>query len=108
MGSFIAFITVVGFAAMILTPVLNIYYALIFACCAGAYIWRILKKNKTSLDLEDPNAPSHGQYRQASMEEPDEDQMDMEFEKSEQQQFEVHSKSGTGGSIEGEQKGIKG
>ena len=53
MGSFISFIVVVGFAAMILTPFLNIYYAIIFAACSGVYVYRIVKKNRISLQMED-------------------------------------------------------
>lgn len=52
-GSVVSFFVIVGFAAMILTPFLNIYYAIIFAACSFVYIWRIIKKNRISLSMDD-------------------------------------------------------
>ncbi len=46
-GSFASLIVVMGFAAMILTPVLNVYYAAIFFICGGVSLHRMMRKNRT-------------------------------------------------------------
>ena len=46
-GSFTSLIVVMGFAAMILTPVLNVYYAAIFFICGGVSLLRMMRKNRT-------------------------------------------------------------
>jgi uncharacterized membrane protein YjjB (DUF3815 family) len=46
LGSAVAACVVTGFAAMILNPVFNVYYALIFFIVGSGYVYRIFKKNR--------------------------------------------------------------
>ena len=48
----VAICVVSGYAAMILNPIFNIYYALIFFIVGVAEFYRFMKKNKLEISLD--------------------------------------------------------
>ena len=48
----VAICVVSGYAAMILNPIFNIYYALIFFIVGMAEFYRFMKKNKLEISLD--------------------------------------------------------
>jgi len=51
---------VFGFVLIILTPVFNIYYAMIFLLIGSIYTFRLFQKNKIQFSMEaEFNGPSH-------------------------------------------------
>lgn len=53
LGQLIAACVVTGFGAMILNPVFNMYYALIFFIVGSGYTYKFMKKNRIQLSLGD-------------------------------------------------------
>lgn len=53
LGAVVSTCVVTGFAAMILNPVFNVYYAVIFFIVGSGYTYKFLKKNRIQLSLGD-------------------------------------------------------
>ena len=51
-GMLVAICVVSGYAAVILNPIFNVYYALIFFIIGVAELYRFMKKNKLEISLD--------------------------------------------------------
>jgi hypothetical protein len=51
-GMLVAICVVSGYAAVILNPIFNIYYAVIFFIIGVAELYRFMKKNKLEISLD--------------------------------------------------------
>ena len=95
LGMTIAMAVVSGFAAMILVPVFNVYYAAIFFFVRSVYSYKIIKKNQIQLDGLPYQFPSkkarHDRFNKGA---------------SSDYQNERHSDSSTGGSTSADEPTI--
>ena len=57
-GSIISMLVVMAFAAMILTPFFNLYYAILFFIAGAVHLYKMVRKNKISLQMNNNEAGS--------------------------------------------------